>query len=747
MKQTIGWCVMNFTELNLKNEYRTSIDSVSDDFYRPILNISMTYDRAVGFFSSSALAHIATGLLPFIKHGGNIRLVASPVLSSEDIDAIEKGYKQRDEVVFGALTKELENPDNYKYANRLNLLANLIADSRLDIKIALTKTNNKYGIYHEKMGVFSDADGNYIAFSGSMNESVTAMEANYEAIDVFCSWKNGDELERINQKRKVFENIWNGTEHGVVTCEFPEIKREILNKYMRKRQNVDEFLEKDIETEKNENEDAFIAEVATDVYGARLPEGFRLHDYQIEAIDNWVHNGCRGIFDMATGTGKTYTGLGAVARLSESLEDKLAVIICCPYQHLVEQWVEDIVRFNIDPIIGYGDTKQKDWRERLKNAVRDQKLHVRKHEFFCLITTNATFSSIFVQTQIEKIRGNALLVVDEAHNFGAENLRKLMTEKFNYRLALSATLDRHGDEEGTQALYDYFGQKCIEYDLERAIAEGKLTPYKYYPVVVSLSDEEREIHEELSRQIAKCVIKRNGKTKLSERGKKLALKRARIVAGAISKVSALEKYIQPYCDDNFILVYCGATKVLEAEKDYTDVDDDDIRQIDLVTGLLGNKLHMKVSQFTSREDVEERNVLKREFAEGKNLQALIAIKCLDEGVNIPRIKVAFLLASTTNPKEYIQRRGRVLRLAEGKEFAEIYDFITLPRPLDEVTSLTEEQMKRELSLVKNEICRAEEFARIAMNKVSAITKLDEIKEAYNIQDYALNFEEDYSYGE
>ena len=165
-----------------------------------------------------------------------------------------------------------------------------------------------------------------------------------------------------------------------------------------------------------------------------------------------------------------------------------------------------------------------------------------------------------------------------------------------------------------------------------------------------------------------------------------------------------------------------------------------------MTDLLGNKLKMKVSQFTSREDVEERAVLTKEFAEGETLQALIAIKCLDEGVNIPKIKIAFILASTTNPKEYIQRRGRVLRLAEGKEYAEIYDFIALPRPLDEVPSLTSDQLKRELSLVKNELSRAEEFSRIAMNMIEAESILDEIKEAYAINDSLITFEEDLNYG-
>ena len=178
----------------------------------------------------------------------------------------------------------------------------------------------------------------------------------------------------------------------------------------------------------------------------------------------------------------------------------------------------------------------------------------------------------------------------------------------------------------------------------------------------------------------------------------------------------------------------------------TEVDEDDLRQIDIVTDLLGNKLKMKVSQFTSNESVEERAILKKEFADGDTLQALIAIKCLDEGVNIPSIKTAFIMASTTNPKEYIQRRGRVLRLADGKEYAEIYDFITLPRPIDEVSSLTKEEMKRELTLVKNELCRTEEFARLAMNGVACSAILEDIRVAYDLQDYILEFEEEFDYG-
>ena len=226
----------------------------------------------------------------------------------------------------------------------------------------------------------------------------------------------------------------------------------------------------------------------------------------------------------------------------------------------------------------------------------------------------------------------------------------------------------------------------------------------------------------------------------------LALKRARLVGGAMDKITKLEEYIQPYIHDKHLLVYCGATTILQEDQDYTDTSEEDIRQIDAVTKLLGNKLGMNVAQFTSREDVQKRDILKQEFAAGETLQALVAIKCLDEGVNIPKIKTAFILASTTNPKEYIQRRGRVLRLAEGKEFAEIYDFIALPRRLDEVHSLTEEQRKRELTLVKNELSRAEEFARLAMNMAQAEKIIDTAKEAYSINEYLLDYKEDYANG-
>lgn len=734
---------MSFQELDIKKEYRSLLDSVAKDFYIPLLSQAVKYQRAVGFFSSSCLVEISKGISELAKNGGKIQLVASPYLSDEDVEAIKSGYAMRDQVVKEAIRREMTEGKTPFEKARLNLLANLISDGVLDIKIAFTEDSDRMGMYHEKMGIITDAKGNRVAFAGSMNESATAMTLNYEAIDVFCSWKG--EEDRVIAKENAFTSIWNDTEPNIKIIDFPELKQEIIEKYKR---SVPDF-----EIDKKEYAPDIDMVLHTDLgthteYCPKFPEWFKLHDYQNEAITEWQKRNYRGIFDMATGTGKTYTGLGALTILSKNIDYKLAAIIVCPYQHLVEQWVEDILKFNIDPIIGYSDSSQKDWPKRLKDAIRDQKLKVRGKEFFCFICTNATFSSDYVQTQLAKIKSDILLMVDEAHNFGAPYLSCLLYDNYKYRLALSATLDRHNDEEGTTKLYDFFGEKCIEYTLDRAIEEKKLTKYKYYPIVVTLTEEELEAYDNLSYEIGKCIMKgENGKMKLSSRGEKLALKRSRIVAGAKNKLTMLEKVIQPYIHDKHILVYCGATKGLEQNQDRSDVDSEDVRQIDAVTDLLGNKLGMEVSQFTSKESVEEREVLKREFSAGDTLKALIAIKCLDEGVNIPKIKTAFILASTTNPKEYIQRRGRVLRLAEGKEYAEIYDFVTLPYDTESVTSLTEIQVKRNSTLVKNELRRVEEFSRIAVNMVESASLVDEIKDAYGIQELNWNNEEeDYGYG-
>lgn len=735
---------MSLQEVAIQRDYRSLVHDIAREFYIPLLSRAVFYDRAVGFFSSTILAQIAAGITGLRNNGGKIRLVASPHLSDEDIQAIQSGYKRREDVIASAIQNAMTEPKNDFEKEHLNILANLIADGVLDIKIAFTEKNGKMGMYHEKLGLIGDSQGNVVAFSGSMNESTTALTLNYEAIDVYCSW-NPQDVERVADKKKAFESIWNDTEQGIKTIEFPSLKQDIIAKYKRE---VPDWTRPPVAPPAPEDIVPTVEPVPTQVeiptYYPKRPAWFSVRQYQSDAIENWSKAGYRGIFDMATGTGKTLTALEAIRTISEAKENKLAVIVVVPYQHLVEQWVEDITAFNIKPIIGYSASAQKDWLRRLESAIRNQGIGVKGAEFFLFICTNATFTTPKVQQALAKLKSETLIVVDEAHNAGAPNFRKVLLDRYEYRLALSATIDRHNDEDGTTKLFDYFGNKCIEYTLDEAIEKNVLTQYYYYPIKTYLNATELDAYIELSREIAKCMVYNNkGKLVPSEKGKRIALKRARVVAGATDKLAKLKEVIEPFKGDKHLLVYCGATNIRQDAYDYSDTEPRDIKQIEEVSNILGNELGMKTARFTSQEDMPTRKKLQEEFAEGKTLQALVAIKCLDEGVNIPAIKKAFILASTTNPKEYIQRRGRVLRKYDGKNFAEIYDFITLPRDLSKVSYQTEEQRKVDLSLVRREIERAVEFARLSMNAPAATEVIKEIKDAYGIDDFEIKFDEEF----
>lgn len=761
---------MPFPSLQLQKEYRSPQHDVANEFFAPVLACSKIYKRSVGFFSSTSLEIITKGISSLVKNGGKIQIVASPKLSEEDIEAIRIGYDKKSEIIEKRLLGELESTDDNYFTNqRLNLLANLIAKDILSIKIAFKDNGSLVGIYHEKLGVFEDFEGNIIAFDGSMNESKTAMCYNYESINVYCGWLSEDKS-RVELKIKAFDNIWNNTEENLKVVEFPSLTKRILDKYKTKDFNTEEIAEKLESLDKTEDRrkveykidrSNMIGDVKLPIASPKLnipiiPYDVDLYDYQKDAIDEWSDNNFCGIFDMATGTGKTLTGLGAVTRCSEEHENNLAVIVVAPYQHLVEQWVEDIERFNIKPIIAYSTSFQKNWKDRLKRAIRDKKLRLKDKEFFLLVTTNATFKSNFVQEQINNIDGDILLVIDEAHNAGSVEFKKYLDSKFKYRLALSATLDRHNDEEGTDFLHNYFGKVCIHYDLERAIDENKLTPYKYFPVLVYLTEEELSEYKQISAEMINHLKKnKSGKMELDTYGQKLAIKRSRIVAGAQNKLDVFREQILPYKDKTNILVYCGATTVLPDSDSYLNNEDFEKsemgeRQIIAITKIMGNEMNMEVSRFTSEEDIETRKVITERFKSEK-LQAIIAIKCLDEGVNIPSIKTAFILASTTNPKEYIQRRGRVLRKWPGKKYAELYDFVTLPRVLDTVLNYTKEEIKGDLSLVKNELRRIKEFSSIAMNKMDSLSLIDEIQSTYQITDKDLygdnnSQEEDFNNG-
>lgn len=726
---------MSFRDIELKPEYRSRLDNVIRDFYNPVLKQAVIYKRAVGFFSSSALLSLTAGICGLIENGGTIQMIASPRLSPEDIDAINDGIRRRDEVIKEALLRELRDPKGKFEEARLNLLSNLIAAKRLEIKIAFLEDDNTVGMFHEKLGLMADNEGNIIAFSGSMNESANAFTSNYEAIDVFASWTQ--DAERVYIKQSAFNAMWEDYEPSIKVLDFPEVNEEILRRYQ-----VDNRINTRLDDETSVD-DFTPTDEPVPLAGPKIPSHVQMREYQMDAIEEWAKRNYVGIFDMATGTGKTYTALAATARLFADKNQNLAVIIICPYQHLVEQWKEDIVAFGMKPIVCYSASSQKNWRDRLKTAVTSFNLGVQKH--FCMVSTNATFSVDYVQDLVSKLAGNILLVVDEAHNFGAENLSKTLLPHIPYRLALSATIDRYGDPEGTHKLYDYFGEKCIEYTLKDAIDNDMLTPYFYHPVPVSLNDEELGNYLDLTAKIRKNVhADKDGKIKLSEYAKMLLIKRARIVAGASEKIVTLKCCMEDFKDDNQILVYCGATTMHDVDYQEGKPPISEAKQINIVADMLGNDLGMRVTKFTSEENADERERIKTNFAEGTHLQALVAIRCLDEGVNIPSIRTAFIMASSTNPKEYVQRRGRVLRKFPGKRYAVIFDFITLPVPLNRVGDYDSDVIDSVKSLAKREIIRMKDFAAIAENPFDSDSLIAEIQRNYNIEsDIIIEGDEEY----
>lgn len=717
---------MGFEELEILRGYKTNKHDIVREFYIPILKKSVLYKRAVGFFSSTALIELSKGIAGLINNGGKIRFIVSPLLSTEDIEAIQKGYDER-EVINRSIMREFREPVNKSEEERLGWLSSLISNGYLEIKVAFTPPQKATGMYHEKIGIMYDDDYNKIAFTGSMNETINAFHNNYESIVVFNSLEPADE-NRVEDLERDFDLLWEGRETNIKIIDFPNVAKEKLVSYKKDNhcKTTSDF----------EEEDLF--ELSPPVAGIpMIPNGVALHEYQRDAIAEWAKNGYRGIFDMATGTGKTFTGLGAVARLFED-KKRAAVIIVCPFQHLVEQWVEDIIKFNMRPTIGYSASAQKDWKKRLENDIIDFSIGV--IDTFCFVTTNATFASDFVQQQLSKLGRDTLLLIDEAHNFGSDNLSRKLNSKIEYRLALSATLERHGDPEGTALLMQYFGEKCIEYGLERAIREGKLTPYYYYPHYIYLEEDELEAYKDLSYKISKeCHQQKNGKFKITEKGKTLMLARSRIVAGARQKLDVLKNLMANHITDTHMLVYCGATRVhYEDENSYYDEDGE--RQIVAVSKILGNELGIKVTHFTSNESAAERERIKELFSAADPYQAIVAIKCLDEGVNIPSIKTAFILASTTNPKEYIQRRGRVLRLATNKPHAVIHDFVTLIKPLDEVDPYSVDYFCGR-ALAKREVIRIKEFGNIALNSRNSDMLIEDILSTYEISDEEL--EDDY----
>jgi superfamily II DNA or RNA helicase len=448
---------------------------------------------------------------------------------------------------------------------------------------------------------------------------------------------------------------------------------------------------------------------------------------------------------MATGTGKTITSLVAASRLAELQDGRLLLIVAAPYQHLVDQWVKELRAFGVTPIRAY--QSRTTWTDTVVAQLTEFAGGAR--DVVAIVTTHATLAGEHFRRILDRIDGSlAMLIADEVHHLGAPHLQGGLPSRIRARLGLSATPVRWYDEEGTEALTRYFtGGVVFEYGLQEAIENGYLCEYYYVPHVVSLTDEEAEEYVAISSAIGKRLAN-GGSTERGQNGlrggdtdllgdevlKQLLFKRARLVGTAENKLSMLRSLVERSGELEHALVYCSDGSVETEEGDETR------RQLRAVTQLLGSELGMRVHQFTYEEDQETRERLLTEFDSG-NLQALVAIRCLDEGVDVPATQTAFILASSSNPRQFVQRRGRILRPHEGKEYAVIHDFVVAP-PQSMRSPELSEAFDVERNLLRKELERVSTFAASARNHPDAALvnvpttpgSLSQLKEKFNLLD-------------
>lgn len=696
--------------LHVADHYRTDLDDVVRDFYQPCLAAAVQYDRAVGYFTGDTLRIVARGLDIFRRGGGHIRLVASPHLNESDIEQIRAGYELR-EVVGGAVARELD-PAKSRSANELaalGLLGQLVAEGCLDIKIAIVHTNSGMSMYHEKIGVFVDQDDDVVAFNGSMNETTPALLANFESVEVFASWRDADRA-RSARIRRDFEDLWHDRSRNVEVMSFPEAARNRLLAIA----GIKTPVTPDVRRPDSRR---------SATQWARTPRDLELRDYQKRAVDSWLLAGGRGILQMATGTGKTVTALAALDQLARQLRQKsipLLTVVVVPLLDLVEQWSDEFTRFGVTPI------KCRDSSHTWEPVVRDIVTLLRegKVETATLVVTNSTFGKAAFQRVLADMHTHMLLIADEAHHLGAQNLRTLLPNGAQFRLGLSATPERWFDPDGTDALTDYFGGVLVKLDLADAIRIGALTPYRYTPVLVSLAPEENQYYAELTARIGAFLgdahidaVSPDNNTELGS----LLRRRSQILGHATGKVPALKRELERRQNSWYQLVYCaeGAPPSYDGPIK--------ARQIDVVLDLVGNTMGLAAHTFTAREDKRVRSRLLQRFGSGDDLRLLVSMRCLDEGVDVPDARIAYMLASSSNPRQFVQRRGRILRRAPGKEIAEIVDFVAVPQQNDSL-------FKAERGLFRRELGRCLEFARNSENFGQALATLRPLREYYGLVD-------------
>ncbi|MEK6342918.1 MAG: DEAD/DEAH box helicase family protein [Curtobacterium sp.] len=652
---------MVLQDLSLQTSYRSGRDALLDDFYVPCLQEAVRYDRAVGYFSSTLYQVVGLAFADFARRGGRMRLICSPALSPEDFVAMKDAdeiARRAQESVREDLERLLDNPAAVPAAK---LLATLIANDIIDVRIAFA--DKPGGLFHDKLGIFEDVEGKRVSFRGSANETWRAWGYNHESFDVSCSWRNEQELLRTREHGDDFQDLWRGREPGVVIARLDQVTHEQLAS----------IAEEDLDT---------AYEQVRVQQGRKLDQTTvrTLMEHQSLVLNEWESRGHRGIVNFATGAGKTLTAIEGVKRWTNAGG---AALILVPGRDLHAQWIREIETELPEAQIlpaGAGHSKA-DWMQLLPifsgpgNSADVRRL---------IVATNATFASEDFQRRL-KADDRLMIVADEMHRAGSKKVLPILERtKSGATLGLSATFRRQFDDEGTDRLVAFFGDVLSPViGLAEALMLGLLVPYDYRLHEVRLDDEELGKYEDLTRRIGQLISQGESVSDPDGPLQMLLIRRARVLKQAKAKVPmAVDILRAEYQLGDRWLVYCDDKTQLTAVVEQC-----------LAAGL-------PALAFYSGMPSDRDGVIRSLHQHGG---IVVAIRCLDEGVDIPVTDHALILASSTVEREYIQRRGRVLRRAPqtGKVSAEVHDLMLV----DPTGG----------ALTKSEALRALEFVRLARN--------------------------------
>ena len=744
--------------------YQTNSEWEPVGFFSESLCNATSFDLMLVFFSSSAINVLSYGFASFIYNGGKMRMIINDILSCDDASAISMAHDGNDLPFFDLKNLEqLSYTLNKRDKHFFECLAWLIRNDRIEIKIV--RMVNGSGIAHTKCGTFSDGI-NKIGFEGSVNFSLTALIHNKESLNVNCDWNGPADVGRINGIQKSFDRAFKGEDNDVEFVDASHLKGYTTVK--TKSKGLEELLNDELEliesaTEANipDNIKRILQKTKSKVERAidkirniekakenepRFPYPAGPRPYQQQAFENWKKNKQKGLFAMATGTGKTLTSLNCLLEIYKS-KGYYRAIILVPTLTLVDQWEDECKKFNFGHIVKVC-SKNKSWKSELDAIKFQEEFNYSEQEpSYIIIATYASFArdSIFKDliSISGKINKKLLLIADEVHNMGSPRiLNRLEGVKYVRRIGLSATPERQFDDRGNKQLRKFFGcdnseNYTFEFSMREAIDKGYLCRYNYYPHLVRLTDEEMSEYMKISLQLAKFYNFDNDSFPGSDDIlMRLLLKRKRIVHKAANKQLIFNGILQEWYNERgslrYTLVYVPeGNKPDSFEADLYDeaesLSDDDYSDslIDQYTSIVQSiSPTTTVKKFIS--GTGDRNQILDDFASGK-LEVLTSMKCLDEGVDVPRSELAVFCASTGNPRQFIQRRGRILRTHKDKHRAIIHDLVVVPE-----ISLVADSYKMERSLLASELKRVRDFALLSENTDFAYEELSPILDYFNL---------------